>query len=123
MDVDVRLLYLWLALVDEEAQLVVELVDQLEHVEELRALGLVGTQLECFLVLYHRCLEVVQLGVYYTQHLVYLCNLARVLTILLFSQLEGFLEDLQSFWELTLKLVKNTDVIEAVSSKLPSNIG
>ena len=76
MDVDVRLLYLWLALIDEEAQLIVKLMDQLENIEELRALWLVGTKLEGLLVLYHRCFEIVELSVDYAQHLVYLCYFA-----------------------------------------------
>jgi hypothetical protein len=42
MDVDIRLFDFGLPLSDEETQFIVELVDQLENIEELWALGLVG---------------------------------------------------------------------------------
>ncbi len=76
MDVDIGFLYLWLPFIDEETQLIVQLMDKLEDIEELWTLGLVGAEFKGFLVLLHCSLKVVQLSVYYPQHLVYLSYLA-----------------------------------------------
>jgi hypothetical protein len=85
ISVNLRLFDFRLSLIDEKCQLIIQFMNQLENIEELCTLRLDGAKLECFFELDHACLEIIQLGVDNTHHLVYLCHFRRVLAVLLLT--------------------------------------
>lgn len=60
-------------------------MDQFEDIEEFGTLRLDGAELECFFKLDHARLEIIQLSVDNTHHLINLCHLRGVLAVLLLA--------------------------------------
>ena len=123
VSIDVCFFYLGLPCVDEEAQFVVEFVNEVEYILKLWGIWLSGAQLEGLFVLNHRSLEVIQLGIDDPHDFIYLGYFAGVLSVLRLPRLQSLLQDLKSLWKLSLKFVENTDIVKAIPRQVSSDFG